>query len=197
MESEIVNVRLQELETVISSGMRTFIEVGKALQEIRDFRLYLNSHETFEDYCRGRWEMARRTAYQLISSCDVIENVRHGAQILPTSERQARPLTRLSPEQQIEAWQTVIETAPEGKITARFVSKVVNDVLEVNIVEHCGRAKQKITQIQKESIVDEELKQAFEEFYKRVQDAKLEKWVNTSKLACLQMVKWINDLIEV
>jgi hypothetical protein len=38
---------------------------------------------------------------------------------LPTNERQTRPLTKLAPEDQVKAWAKVIETAPEGKITAK------------------------------------------------------------------------------
>lgn len=34
----------------------------------------------------------------------VVENVRHGAQAIPTSERQARPLAKLPAEQQPAAW---------------------------------------------------------------------------------------------
>jgi len=39
-------------------------------------------------------------------------------------ESQLRPLTKLrnKPDQQREAWQKVVETAPEGKVTAAHVS---------------------------------------------------------------------------
>lgn len=42
-------------------------------------------------------------------------------------ESQLRPLTKLkdNPEQQREAWKKAVETAPEGKVTAAHVSKVV------------------------------------------------------------------------
>ena len=61
------------------------------------------THKTFEDYCRDRWDMQRRYAYYMIDAASVIENVNHGSQaILPTSERQARPLTKLEPEQQVQ-----------------------------------------------------------------------------------------------
>jgi predicted SnoaL-like aldol condensation-catalyzing enzyme len=51
------------------------------------------------------------------------------------SERQARPLTKLEPEQQQEAWQKVVETAPEGKITAYHVSKVVSEIRKETLVD--------------------------------------------------------------
>lgn len=120
--------RLQELEGTIKTNLKAFYEVGNALAEIRDSRLYRETHKTFEDYCRDRWDIARRTAYQMIESYDVVENVRHGAHKLPVNERQARPLTKLEPEQQVEAWQQAVETAPDGKVTAKHVKKVVNQI---------------------------------------------------------------------
>jgi len=87
--------------------------------EIRDKGLYRDvlGYQTFEEYCWVKWDMSRFYAYRLIDSAKVIENVDHGQQDLPapTSERQTRPLARLEPEQQKEAWQKAVETTPEGK----------------------------------------------------------------------------------
>jgi hypothetical protein len=51
--------RLAELEAVVERGLTTFIEVGEALREIRDARLYKASHGTFEAYLRERWAISR------------------------------------------------------------------------------------------------------------------------------------------
>lgn len=122
--------RFQQLEVVIEEGLKTFVEVGNALLEIRDSRLYRQEFRTFEDYCRDRWGMARSTAYQYIDAAATVENVRHGGHQIPTNERQARPLTKLEPEQQQEAWQRAVETAPNGRVTGAHVEKVVKDYLE-------------------------------------------------------------------
>lgn len=45
-------VRLVELETVVSSGLKTFVDVGTALLEIRDARLYRVDFDTFEASCQ-------------------------------------------------------------------------------------------------------------------------------------------------
>lgn len=47
-------------------------------------------------------------------------------------ESQLRPLTRLKddPEKQREAFQRAVETAPEGKVTAAHVQKVVREMVE-------------------------------------------------------------------
>ncbi len=54
---------------------------------------------SFEHYCRERWQFQRHYANRLIASASVIENlVPIGT--TPTTESQARPLTKLEPEQQ-------------------------------------------------------------------------------------------------
>jgi hypothetical protein len=118
---------LPELERVIGDGLRTFVEVGRALAKIRDDGLYKGDHRTFEAYCKDRWQFSRRRAYELIDASSVVENVRHGAQIsgVPTNERQTRPLSQLSAEQQAPAWEEAVRTAPDGKVTAKHVAEVV------------------------------------------------------------------------
>jgi hypothetical protein len=96
-----------------------FIEVGRALLEIRDSRLYLGTHSTFEDYCRERWNLSERRSYQLMDAAKNIQNLNQGT-TLPDSERVVRPLTSLEPDQQREVWQKAVETVPEGKTTALF-----------------------------------------------------------------------------
>lgn len=122
------NDDLAACEAAIQGGLQTFMEVGAALLKIRDGTLYRSSHGTFEDYCRDRWNIARRTAYQLMEAAEVVENVRHGAQTVPENERQARPLTSLDPDQQSEAWSRAVETAPNGKPTAAHVSATVDEM---------------------------------------------------------------------
>lgn len=117
-------VRLYQLESAIDAGLRTFVDVGNALLEIRDGRLYRLSHGNFEDYCRERWGMSRIHAHRLIDAATVADNLLPIGNI-PTTESQARPLTVLEPAQQREAWQRAIETAPNGKPTAAHVESVV------------------------------------------------------------------------
>jgi hypothetical protein len=116
---------LDELEQVIADGLKTFVDVGQALARIRDEKLYRATHKTFEAYCRERWDFTRVRAHQLIKAAEVSENVNHGLQN-PIPERQTRELSKLKePEQQREAWQEAVDTAPEGKVTAKHVAAVV------------------------------------------------------------------------
>ncbi|MBD2248221.1 hypothetical protein [Nostoc sp. FACHB-888] len=119
---------------------RAFFEAGKALMELRDRRLYRSTHKTFEDYCRDRFGHSRQKSNYLIAAADVYENLTticcqnsgiddlttNSSQILPTSEGQVRPMTKLEPQEQWEVWQTAVEVAG-GKVPS---GRVVKDVIE-------------------------------------------------------------------
>ena len=119
--------RLIGLETVIERGLHTFVDVGTALLEIRDSRLYRTAFDTFEDYCRERWEMTRNYANKMISAAEVAGNLGTIVPILPATESQARPLARLEPDEQRIVWQQAVDTAPNGKVTAAHVQSVVDE----------------------------------------------------------------------
>jgi hypothetical protein len=78
------------------------VEVGKALLEIRDQRLYRQQHRTFEDYCRERWKWTRQRGYQLMQAASVARNLSTIVDTSAQNEAQARELTRLTPTQQRE-----------------------------------------------------------------------------------------------
>lgn len=123
--------RLADLEVTIAQGLTTFVEVGAALAEIREVRLYRESHGTFEDYCRERWGMSKRHANRLVESATVVGNLGPIGPTLPATESQARPLAALKdPDEQREAWREAVETAPtdsdgKPKVTAAHVAAVV------------------------------------------------------------------------
>ncbi len=118
---------LERLEGIIERNLQSFYEMGRALMEIRDKRYYRDvlGFDTFEAYCKAKWDMSRPRAYQLIDAVTVKNNLSTIVDMAPATESQARPLARLEPEKQREAWQRAVETAPEGKVTAAHVQKVV------------------------------------------------------------------------
>lgn len=107
---------LPELERVIERGQQTFIEVGRALLEIRDRRLYRETHTTFEAYCRERWGWSRHHANRHIDAALVTDAlVPTGTK--PENEAQARAmLDRLDPEER--------EQVRRGEATPRVVQKL-------------------------------------------------------------------------
>jgi hypothetical protein len=65
----------QQAEQVIDRGLKSFIEVGKALLTIREGKFYKQGWDTFEDYCRDRWKISRPRAYELIGASKVAGNL--------------------------------------------------------------------------------------------------------------------------
>lgn len=123
-------VRLCELERIIQKGKDTFVEVGTALSEIRDSRIYRSTFKTFEDYCQKRWDFNRDYASKMIMAAEVVGNL---STIVdkPKTESQARPLAKLPAEQQPAAWERAQEKAKdEGKpVAARHVKAAVAEVM--------------------------------------------------------------------
>ncbi|WDD36132.1 hypothetical protein PQG02_31110 (plasmid) [Nostoc sp. UHCC 0926] len=129
---------------------RAFFEAGKALAELRDRRLYRSTHSTFEEYCKDRFGFERRHPYRLIEAAGVVDNLikmcpiwtqneiedapatvhSDQLQILPTSEGQVRPMTKLEPQQQQEVWQQAVELAGGKVPTGRIVKDVVQRIME-------------------------------------------------------------------
>jgi hypothetical protein len=123
------SARLVELERKIETGMTTFVEVGNALMEIRDSRLYRVEYKTFEAYCRDKWGMSRRQADRLIGGSDVVENLRPRGLKTPTTEKQIRSLIKLPPAKQPEAWAKAVEIADGNQPTARQVEQAVQETI--------------------------------------------------------------------
>jgi hypothetical protein len=121
--------RFNELEQVISIGLGTFVQVGAALLEIRDSRLYRGTHGTFEEYCQDRWDIARNYANKLIAAASVVLNLGTNS-TQPTHESQVRPLTSLDPQQQREAWAEPTKENPAP--TAREVSEAAEIIAPVH-----------------------------------------------------------------
>lgn len=119
--------QLATCEAVIAQGFKTFIEVGNALAEIRDAKLYRLTYGTFEEYCQEKWGMGQRHANRLIAAADVADDLGPIGPTLPTSESVLRPLTSLEPEARREVWQQATASAPNGKVTQAHVEATKAD----------------------------------------------------------------------
>jgi N6-adenosine-specific RNA methylase IME4 len=84
--------RLASLEAVVARGLESFLEVARALLEIRERRLYRATHASFEAYVGERWGLARRTAYGYLEAARVAENVPAQAQLGISHLRALAPL---------------------------------------------------------------------------------------------------------
>jgi hypothetical protein len=101
---------------------------------VGDRRLYRSTRKTFEDYCRERFGFSRRQPYHLMEAAVIFDNLvekcERNVHILPTNEWQIRPLSKLDPDIQSEAWEQAVEFA-NGKVPShRIVKDAVQRIME-------------------------------------------------------------------
>lgn len=121
---------LEQNEEIIAAGLKTFVDVGRALADIRGARLYRDTHGTFEAYCEQRWNLSRSLAYDTIAAAETAGALSAIADSpLPQNVGQARELRGLDPEPAAEAMRTAHETTG-GKVTAKDIRAAVATVTE-------------------------------------------------------------------
>lgn len=116
---------LHMLERRIERGLNTFREVGAALLEIRDKRLWRVSHSSFEAYVAEKWGLERARAYQLIGAAEVVEVLGPAGDVIQ-NEAQARELVSLAHSDPGKLPE-VIESI-EGPMTAPALRRAVQEV---------------------------------------------------------------------
>ena len=118
--TETEQKRLQELEIIVKRGINSYWEVGKALTEIRDRRLYREKYATFEKYCREVWDLSKTHVNRQIGAAQVVEVL---TPIGVNIERESvvRPLVGLDNEQIKTAVKEAQKAAGDEPLTARLV----------------------------------------------------------------------------
>jgi hypothetical protein len=118
---------LATCEAALDNLRVAFWAAGKALQVIRDARLYRETHATFEDYVEQRWDMSRPQAYRLIDAWPLAERLSPMGDKL--NERQVRELLPLAGRHGQDAAVTVYRTIAETEgvqVTAALVHGAVS-----------------------------------------------------------------------
>jgi len=123
-------ITLQTFEEIIERGLDTFVEVGNALMEIRDGRLYKDAgFKSFEDYCQRRWNWSRTHADRQIAAAKVAGKLTPMGVNSVQSERQARELLQLEPEQQAEVASRVDFSTATAEEVREVAKQVKNGAL--------------------------------------------------------------------
>jgi hypothetical protein len=196
-------MKLAELERRIVIDFGAFYRVGTALAEINERRLYRESHNTFDAYCKDMWDMCKSRAYQLIDAAEVCENLKMSLstncgqtddviEMLPLNEAQARELAKLAPEQQPLAWEAVINFNPEKKPTARLVKKAVKEIIGEKVTRTIRNTQTKISAL---DIVGANFKEAFNAFLDQVKEARDGGYKVTSRRAILKHLDAVRTVI--
>ena len=191
--------RLDELETIIKDNIEGFFKVGFALREIREKKLYREKFGTWEEYCRVLWDMSDRYAEYQIKASNVVDNLTQNSNNcssfghLPKNEAQARPLTNLSTDAQVLAWQRVVDTAPDGKITAAHVTRVVKEMVEGFTEKKTRDIRERIDRAEQFS---KPFRSGFQTFLDVVWEARANNWKDTSKKAVLKHIDELRAIVN-
>ena len=117
------STRLMALEKIVTTGLQSWIEVGEALIEIRDSRLYKIEAKTFEEYCQTRFKMDRTYAHRLMNGAPIAKDLLPKGNI---SERAVREIAKVAPERRQEIFDKATESASGHVPTAREIKHVVS-----------------------------------------------------------------------
>jgi len=176
--------RLKHLEIIIAKNQCRFYEIGQALLEIRDSRLYKQALFTsFEAYARSRWDIGRSQVYRLIDAYKVINNLSPIGDRLPGNEAQTRPLVPLSPPEQRKIWKEFLNTKAE--VTARNIQKFIDE----------RKAKENIPAPDLVNQIGDEYMAAVQKMLDQVQYAQNDQWQKTSRQAALLWHRVIQEKI--
>jgi DNA repair photolyase len=134
--------KLRQLEKIVADDMCRFIKVGLALAEIRDLRLYRETHPNFEAYCRDKFDMARAYAYRLISQASVVTDLSPIGNIpKPQNEAQARELAKAPKERRVEVMKLVAAKVGDGPLTAKAIQVAVHALNGASVANGNGAGK--------------------------------------------------------
>jgi len=128
---------LKKREQTIEAGRATFLEVGRALIEIREYKggLLCKRYGGWENYCKERWEFGLSYAYRLVGAAEVVAQLsprgENAGEPIPTSEKQIRALGLLAqPEDRRRAWTEATREGADSGVTSAVVSKVVRKLIK-------------------------------------------------------------------
>jgi protein gp37 len=124
-------VEFKRHHKIVVKGVKGFWEIGRALAAIKNGKLWkAGGFNSWNDYCRSVAGMSRGHAHRLLDAAEFLEVLKTSPRgdVLPQMEAQVRPILRLPPEQQVEAWFTSVEEADNQQPTVPQVRKVVFEI---------------------------------------------------------------------
>jgi len=124
-------------EAIVSTGFKAGFEAAKALHEIYSYcggALWKSEYQSFEMYCRTKWNYQKSQAYRLVEAGEFITEleISHSprGENLPVNEGQVRPLLANVPrELRVECWQEIVTGKIPGELTSTIVAAGVRKFL--------------------------------------------------------------------
>lgn len=119
--------KLENLIIVVQNGKKVFLEVGRALSEIRDENLWAPSHATFAEFAREQFGFDRSYASRLIKASKTAAALPIGT-LTPKTESVLRELARIKDEtERNELWGLLCQQAAPDAPTTKMVRLAVDN----------------------------------------------------------------------
>jgi hypothetical protein len=119
---------LAQYERTIEQGKTHFVNVGEALQKIRDKRLFRENNRTFDAYLKDRWGFGRIYALNQIDFSEVVQNLVKKKLPVPAHEATARAIGRFSKPDQPKVWKEALKLAGKNEPSSGQVRQVAIDL---------------------------------------------------------------------
>ncbi len=118
---------LVECVTTLTKYQHSPSEAGRALQRIREERLYRELFPNFDAYCEEKWDLSRSTADRLIRA-HIVYELLAPIGVIVHCEAQTRPLIGLTEKQIIAAGPLAVSISGGKRLTARHFQLAAEQV---------------------------------------------------------------------
>jgi len=173
-------------------------QINDNLKDTRDLLLELYErkgwsvlgYDSWRSCVTGEFKEKERYLYYQLAAAKTEQNlctlVQKDEEI---PETHLRPLASLPADQQREVYQKAVETAPEGKVTAKHIEETVREMTEENEVVKEPPEPPKPSPV----MIAEDFLSAYAEMRKQIVKAQNDKWTTTTRT---EAVKFIGRLLE-
>ncbi|MBI4928166.1 MAG: hypothetical protein HY835_10405 [Anaerolineae bacterium] len=201
--------RLADLEDVITHAVKNFYDLGCALREIQQRRLYRTTHETFADYCKEMWEVARSRAYQMIDAVQVVDYIKEVSQNLSTIVDKTRAIPQWVPRNEGQARVLLpfkddpvairnivaeaVQTAPDGKMTASHLKKTAKRLHLEKVADTIQKRQRQVNSAPK---ISEDFRRAFNAFLDAINIERANEYKHTDQKEVIRHVTIILEALE-
>lgn len=142
--------RRDELEEIVTSGIKASIAAANALFEIHSYMdgiLWRFDFLSFEEYCRARWDYSKAHSYRLVDCGGFVNELKIQSESpkgdskfpegdskvwMPVSETHVRPLLALPKEDRVKCWLEVVAETSPNLLTGKDVTKAAKQRLVAN-----------------------------------------------------------------
>ncbi|MDD5722681.1 MAG: hypothetical protein PHY29_02950 [Syntrophales bacterium] len=174
----------------INNNLRNTRELLLDLYEREGWRAL--GYNNWRDCATGEFTVKQAHLYRELMAARVEQNISpigEKPEVGKIPESHLRPLSGMNPDQQREVYQEAVNTAPDGKVTARHVQETVE-----RMSDHKRPARLMPKETEKVSVM---FKVAFDNMVSVIKNEKALKWKDTSKADALKYVQILADIINV